>query len=118
MERVILPLVQTLFVQSLGRDTGDDGPAALEVSRVLRRKIGAMPVLLRAAMTLLTHGFNIYGLVVCGRLFCAQDFYQRRRQVQQWQNSPLGPCREFVGFYEKMTAFIYYSLYAKLPNSP
>ena len=109
-EKVIAALVRTLLPQlSEHTFTGDD-PHFIKVSQALFRKIKGMPIVLHCAMTVLLHVFNIWGLITAGRLFCAQDTSARLRQVGQWQRSPVGLCREFIGFFEKMTAFIHFSL--------
>ncbi len=109
-EDIITSLTRALLAKTLGRDFSSDDPQPLEVANVLRHKIQAMPFILRTAMTILTHAFNGYGLVLCGKPFCRQNPQQRLRQIAQWKNGPLGLCRAFIGFYEKMTTFIYFSL--------
>ena len=103
-------IVQVLLINTLHQDISGNDPRVNTVAEVLHRKIKAMPVVLQTAMTILTHVFNWYGLALAGRLFCCQSLKQRQRQIAQWRNSPLGLCRDFIGFYEKMTVFIYFSL--------
>ena len=69
-----------------------------------------MPFILKKAMLIFICIFNGYGLFCAGKLFVQQSPIQQNRQVEQWKNSPLGLCREFIAFFEKMTVFIYYSV--------
>ena len=85
-----------------------------QTGEVLNQRIRRMPILLRVAMTTAVFVFNGYGLVVSGHLFCDQSEAVQQEQIRQWRHSPVGVCREFVNFFDKMSVFIYLSLCPKI----
>lgn len=108
MDKIILGIVQALLCPGYAEDPEHHN--VTHTAEVLYRKIMAMPFLLRMAMTILIYVFNGYGIFITGSLFEHQKIRQRQAQLRQWQDSPIGPCREAMAFFNKMTFFIYYSL--------
>lgn len=101
-------LVRGILVKTFGNSLSQG--QLDKVAQALCLKIKAMPPILRFAITALTVVFNAYGLVTKRKSFASQDIDGCARQMRQWQGSPLGLCREFLGFYEKMSVFIHLSL--------
>ena len=110
MEKIVLSIAQAVLSQALGRAIAVDDPHMAQTGRTLYARIRRMPVIVMCPMMVLTAAFDVFGLCAAGRLFHHADAAQRSRQITQWKNSPVSLCREFVGFYEKMAAFIYFSL--------
>ena len=82
----------------------------IETSKRMTGKVNNMPRHLSLAMSLLTILFDWYGVIRRGARFVSQSSESQQRQIQQWRNSRITILREFVQFYEKLLAFIYYSL--------
>lgn len=83
----------------------------------LLRKIYGMPRYLGLGMMMLVVLFDWYGLFFGLRRFRALSLDRATRQLEHWRRLPVGPCRQFVEFYEKMGTFIYYSqLEARSPR--
>ena len=110
MNKIIVALTQAVLTQAMRRDFPDDDPGLVQTARILCRKIAAMPVLLRGPMTVLVLMFDAYGIAIAGRPFNRQSLIQRRRQVEQWAQSPVSISRQFVQFFTKMGVFIYCSV--------
>jgi len=64
---------------------------------------------LRPALAALTWAFAATTLLRTGRPFHWLTVDRRRRRLDAWRGSPLGPCREFVRFHESLTLFAWYS---------
>jgi hypothetical protein len=109
MNKIIYALIQTVLTEALHKDLDHD-QVVVNAAYVLERKIKAMPFILRNAMTILTYVFNAYGLIAAGKAFTSMSKEQRRKQFYQWKESPVGLFGDFIGFYEKMSVFIYLSL--------
>ncbi len=111
MDKIILGIVQALLCQQYAQDEQFYG--VTHTAEVLYRKIMAMPLLLRTLMTAFIYVFNVFGVFVGGGLFENLNLQQRQAQLRQWQHSPIGPCREGMAFFNKMTFFLYFSLCPK-----
>ncbi len=105
MRGTVVFLVQGVLVETLG-EKNIDLNAFVQTGNVLCARIQRMPLLLKAPLTVLTMVFNYAGFIP----FKRKAPQARLRQIAQWRQSPLGPCRELIGFYDKMTLFIYFSL--------
>jgi hypothetical protein len=81
-----------------------------ETSERMTGKVKNMPRHLALAMSMVTILFDWYGVIRRGARFVSQSSESQQRQIQQWRNSPIVTLREFIQFYEKLLAFIYYSL--------
>ncbi len=112
MEKIILGIVQTILCPQFAADANHHH--VTHTAEVLYRKIMAMPLLLRLAMSVLLYVFNGYGVLLGGHLFENHVPQNKAKQLSQWQNSPIAPCREAMSFFYKMTFFIYFSLCPKI----
>ena len=81
-----------------------------ETSTRMTGKVRNMPRHLALAMSLLTMLFDLQGVIRSGARFVSQSNVSQQRQIQQWRSSRIVTLREFIQFYEKLLAFIYYSL--------
>lgn len=73
-------------------------------------RLGMMPRFLGLPMAAATLAFDWSGVAVGGRPFRRLDPEARRRLVAAWRRAPVGFCRDFLDFYEKMASFLYFSL--------
>lgn len=64
---------------------------------------------LRPAMAALTWAFAASTLLRTCRPFRTLPADRRRRRLDAWRASRLGPCREFVRFHESLALFAWYS---------
>ncbi len=110
MEKIVLSIAQAVLSQVLGRVIPMDDPHMAKVGRILYGRIRRMPLIVMFPMMVLTAVFDGFGLCMSGRLFHCSDAVQQARQITQWKNSSVSLGREFIGFYEKMSVFIYFSL--------
>ena len=81
-----------------------------ETSKRMTGKVRNMPRHLSLAMSMLTMLFDCHGVIRRGARFVSQSSESQQRQIQQWRSSRIATLREFIQFYEKLLAFIYYSL--------
>ena len=72
------------------------------VVRFIVQQHAGMPDFLRWPMVALTLGFDLFGLFLFLRPFCGQSVAQRSAQISCWKESPLGPFRDFVRFYDSL----------------
>ncbi len=68
-----------------------------------------MPRFLGLGIAILTLAFDWWGVLWKGRRFRKQDLESQRIQLEQWERSFLGPCRDLIEFYALLVRFIYYS---------
>ena len=87
---------------------GENGSCEI-IASVLLDKINKMPVLMKSAICLLTHLFNVSVLFWGGRFFQQLNQQNQKRMVQDIEQGNFGPFKEMLKFYQKMTLFIYYS---------
>lgn len=102
---VLAPTVRSLLVDVL--DPHGDGldSGCLEAATVgMVGRIEAMPRYLGLGMTALTIVFELTGPGHSQR-----DPQERVERVARWRTSRVGPCRDFVEFYEKMGTFVYFT---------
>lgn len=81
-------------------------------------KVNQMPPHLKLGMAGLTLSFAAYARARTGRSVAALPVDQRLHLLESWRGAPLGPCRQFVQFYEKMSTFLYYSLVEEQMEPP
>jgi len=81
-----------------------------EAMEAMVAKVDQMPPHLRLGMAGLTLSFSAYARARTGRSLSALLPDRRLALLEEWRGAPLGPCRQFVQFYEKMTSFLYYSI--------
>jgi hypothetical protein len=107
---VIGEIVGCVVAAEVGGAAEIDPAAIGPAVEVMRNKVRSMPPHLGAGMVLFTHVFDAYGLVTGGRPFHSLSEEERRQQLSAWRESPIGFCRDFVDFYEKMGIFSYWSV--------
>ena len=73
-----------------------------------------MPKYMVFAVVILTFMFDLYGILRINKRFQRQGLKEQLDQIRQWKNSRIGVFRDFIGFYEKMTMFVYFSISASL----
>jgi len=111
LDKIISRIVQSILCPVFVSDP--EHFTVVQTAEKLYRKINNMPTLLRLAMTILVYVFNGYGIFVAASYFENQDLLTRQKQLRQWQNSKIGPCRDVMAFFTKMTLFIYFAICPK-----
>ena len=81
-----------------------------EVVRFVGQQHRSMPDFLQFPIMVLTLVFDLWGIVRRGSLFHRLPHTERWDQIESWQNSPLGFCRDLIRFYESLTVFGWYSI--------
>ena len=114
VDPVIASLVYSLISGALGSENAKDELCVSQTVGIMNKKIESMPKYMTIAIVILTVMFDWYGVLRTNKRFHRQCLTERHGQIQQWKNSKIGICRDFIGFYEKMTMFVYYSLSASL----
>jgi len=76
---------------------------------LLEERIHGMPAHLSIGMLGLTSLFELSALVK-GKRASKLDTNERREWMKTWREAPLGPARDFILFYDKMSAFAFHSL--------
>jgi hypothetical protein len=98
----------------IAREAESPDPASLPQLRpaqaAMVAKVAQMPPHLKLGMAILTLSFTSYARARTGRSLSALPIERRLSLLEDWRTAPLGPCRQFVQFYEKMGTFLYYSL--------
>lgn len=107
----VAPLVERVVGAVLHDEVGDAVNPELQTKTVafVCEKMEQMPRFLGLGMMGMTAAFDMWGVVTAGRRFSRQTHEQQKRQLAQWKNAPVGLCRNFVDFYQKMGIFCYYS---------
>ncbi|MEQ9379368.1 MAG: hypothetical protein RJP95_00780 [Pirellulales bacterium] len=108
LEEIVAALCQTLIAE---RAAEEDQQELLDqqVAEFVTGQVAHMPGFLRLPMVVLTFAFDYWGVLRRGRRFSRQSFENRHRQIASWRGSRVGPCRDFVEFYESLTVFGWYS---------
>ena len=107
---VVSGLAQYFLSKAMGLSDIHEIPSLQQTAASMVQRIELMPKYLSWSLLTLTVMFDLYGLLLVQKRFRHQRHSQRERQINLWKNSPLGPCRDFIRFYEKMIIFVYYSL--------
>ena len=81
--------------------------------RFLVEQHGRMADYLRLPLAVLTMAFDASSLPRHGRRFRKLAPADRVKQVAAWRTSPLGPCRDFVRFYDSLVVVYWYSTAAQ-----
>ncbi|WP_211176370.1 hypothetical protein [Brasilonema sp. UFV-L1] len=98
-------IIQNNFPQI---DPAVDFPHNKVVNFVLEQH-SRMPDFLRFPIICLTLIFDLAGIIQAGSLFHSQSPIQRWRQIESWKNSPIGPLRDLIRFYESLVIFDWFS---------
>lgn len=80
------------------------------------RQHGAMPDFLRLPLLMLTLAFDLAGLPLFFGLFHRQSVGRRRVQMQLWRESPIGPFRDLMRFYDSLAILAWAE--RDLPGAP
>lgn len=99
--RIVTAISASLQLQHLSGGLDADDIAV----EILERR-AAMPDYLKLPMWIATLVFDLAGLVPGGRRFQARNDEDRLTQINNWKNSKLGACRNFVRFYESLFLLI------------
>ena len=79
-----------------------------ETTRELMERIAAMPPHLGFGMVALVRLFET-SAIASGAVASNLTLVNRSILLARWRRAPLGPARDFVTFFDKMGAFVYYS---------
>ena len=111
--QIVSAIVETLLFP-ICQETSDDASDALQQTQeMIVRRLNLMPGFLRSPMVILILVFDGWAVLRRGRRFQKQSMESRCQQIAQWRHAKVGPCREFIVFYEKFSAFIYYSYHVR-----
>lgn len=111
MYKILFKIVQAVLCPSF---VATEGHFSIDqVTEKLYAKIMGMPTVLRAATIMVAYIFNWYGVFISLSLYKNQNLFNCQKQLSQWQDSNIGPCRDVMAFFTKMTFFIYFSLCPK-----
>ncbi len=94
----------------------DLAPPYEDIDAFLLRELAQMPDYLRLPMKLATVGFDLAGWFVLGSAFHRVRPEAREKMIAGWKKSSLGTHRDFIRFYESLTALALYS--RALPQTP
>ena len=95
----------------ISRETGaleDELELVDETTSELMERITAMPPHLGFGMVALVRLFET-SAVASGAVASNLTLVNRAILLERWRRAPLGPARDFVTFFDKMGAFVYYS---------
>lgn len=112
MLRRARPTVLGLTEAILDRESDPSAPSRplSATMEAMVGKVDQMPPHLKLGMAGLTLAFAGYARTRTGRSLSKLPVERRLALLEEWRGAPLGPCRQFVQFYEKMSTFLYYSL--------
>ena len=106
------PVVAAIVESILAAETDGTPPDPEDLAFTaegMKDRLQRMPRYLGAGIRAMTVLFDGYALARGGRPFARLDLATRQKLVRQWKFAPVGFCRDFVDFYEKMGIFVYYS---------
>ena len=81
-----------------------------DVVRFVVAQHGRTPDFLRLLLRVVTLVFDAWPLLTTGRPFHRLAPEVRRRQIESWRTSRLGPLRDFIRYYEGLAVFGWYAL--------
>jgi hypothetical protein len=109
LEPMLGTVVRSIVAEAVGATDADPPEPLDKATEVMQERIRLMPRFLEYPMMGATVAFDLYGILVGGRLFHQLDPEQRRRQIQQWRDAPISFFQNFLDFYEKMGVFVYFT---------
>jgi choline dehydrogenase-like flavoprotein len=104
--------VVSALVYTLAAGYEGPNPAGLpfnDLTAFILRQQARMPDYLRGPMLAATVGLDLAVLARNGHRFHTQSPANRRRQVDFWRNSRMGPVREVVRYYESLATLALHS---------
>lgn len=81
-----------------------------DVVRFVVAQLGRTPDYLRLQLRVATILFDAWPLLTTGNPFHRLGPEVRRRQIEHWRTSRLGPLRNFIRYYEGLAIFGWYAL--------
>ncbi len=90
-------------------DRDELAPPYNDIARFILREQARMTDYLRPAMKLATLGFDEAGWISLGMAFRHAPREKREKLIRSWKNSPRGVQRDFIRFYESLTALALHS---------
>lgn len=81
-----------------------------DVVRFVVAQQARTPDYLRLLLRVVTIAFDAWPLLTTGKPFHRLAPELRRRQIENWRTSRLGPLRNFIRYYEGLAVFGWYSL--------
>jgi len=94
------------------------GPAYNDITRFIMREQGRMMDFLRPPMALASLGFDQIGWFAIGDAFHRAAPERREILIKAWKASPLGVQRDFIRFYESLTALALHSRHLDCETAP
>ena len=88
--------------------SGNESTELEKTAQALQTRILEMPAHLSVGMLGLTALFDLSGLVQGQEL--SKSTEDCVAWMNAWRSAPLGPARDFVLFYDEMSAFAFHSL--------
>ncbi len=85
-----------------------------DVVRFVLIQYSQMTDYLRIPMMIATLLFNLTGFVWEKKMFYRMANSNRTAMIESWKRSPIGFCRDFIRFFESLSALPFYS---RLANS-
>ncbi|MEL6345210.1 MAG: hypothetical protein AAFV53_19040 [Myxococcota bacterium] len=112
LRRRAQPAVSSLTEAIVARQAGvvPDAQLSAQTAAAMASRIAQMSPHLQIGMFGLTTAFSAYARARTGQSLRTLSIPQRQQLLDEWRASPIGPCRQFVQFFEKMGSFLYYSL--------
>ncbi len=102
-------LVSSLAANLVEPNHPELAPPYDDLTQFVLREQTRMTDYLRLPMTLATLGFDLSGRLTPGNIFHRSSPEKCARQIQAWKNSGLGLQRDFIRFYESLTALALHS---------
>jgi hypothetical protein len=109
LDPVLGTVVRSIVAEAVGASDADPPEPLDKAAAVMQERIRLMPRFLGYPMMGATVAFELYGVVVGGRLFHQLSPEKRRKQIQQWRDAPISFFQDFLDFYEKMGVFAYFT---------
>ena len=106
---IIDALVRTVLWQIEDKPWSGDDPVLRQTMSQMRQRFALLPGYLHFPTLVLLNSFDWFCVLRTGKRFQDQSSENQLRYLRSWKESPLGPCRDFVRFQEKMTIFVFYS---------
>jgi len=106
---VVSGLAEAVISAEVGQSEISGLPHIAQTGEILLKRITQMPPHLSVGMLILVLSFDAFCRAKAGKGVAALDNTGRQEMLMRWKDSPIGPLRQFVQFYEKMGSFVYYS---------
>ena len=84
-------------------------PDSRDSEEFVLTQMSRMPALLRLPIRIATVAFAVTAILYGGRTFHSLPPSHRSRYLQIWRDSPFGPCRDLIRFYESLVVIFAYA---------